>query len=643
MSAGKPLTPEILTFALRRAGDPQVSPDAQRILYTLEHAGAAKPGEQPGLWICALDGSGARPFSDRFRAATGARWSPDGALVALTAQDGGGTAIVVVDADGANPREITRHAGRIGELTWSPNGERLAYTTLFDPENPDELPDSHGGAPRVRVTRRLDYKEDGRGYLGDKRSHVFVVGVSPVEESRRITSALLDHNSPQWSPDGRWLGMRMNLADRAGGRLLLVEVDSGAAEEVDAGGSAVVHWAWAPSGERLVFAADPNHTQQPGYFVHDRAGGVTKQVTADMRSSPDPATPVWLDEQHVLLHVFDAGASALELLDVSTGAVERVERSLSRNVGLSVDRSGRYVVQAESSLDSVGELRVLDRESGDARTITQLNAAVFEERPPALWEALTVPSGALSIDAWLLKPPDFDPALRYPVILDVHGGPSANYGYGFLAHEQCFATSGFLVVFANPRGSTSYGRDFAQQVIRDWGHGDYQDLLTVLDTVLKCPYADADRTGIFGISYGGYMTAWAIGQSERFAAAVCGSPIFDLESDWGTSDVAFNGLEMHGGGPPHLESQWYASHSPSTFAHRTRTPTLIFHGEADHRCPIGQSEQMFVALRKAGCEVEFVRYPGASHMFFAHGLPEHREDFLARTLAWFKGHLGDPR
>lgn len=142
--------------------------------------------------------------------------------------------------------------------------------------------------------------------------------------------------------------------------------------------------------------------------------------------------------------------------------------------------------------------------------------------------------------------------------------------------------------------------------------------------------------------YGGYLTAWAISHTDRFRAAVCGSPIFDLESDYGTSDVAYNGLERHGGGPPHAEREWYTAHSPSTFAHRTRTPTLIFHGEADERCPIGQSEQMFVALVKAGCETEYVRYPGASHMFFATGLPEHRVDWLGRVLAWFKQHLGDP-
>nr|MBA3367583.1 prolyl oligopeptidase family serine peptidase [Geodermatophilaceae bacterium] len=140
----------------------------------------------------------------------------------------------------------------------------------------------------------------------------------------------------------------------------------------------------------------------------------------------------------------------------------------------------------------------------------------------------------------------------------------------------------------------------------------------------------------------GFMIAWAISHTDRFKAAICGEPIFDLESDYGTSDVAFNGLEHHGGGPPHAEREWYAEHSPSTFAHQTTTPTLIFHGEADARCPIGQSEQMFTTLKKAGCVAEFVRYTNGSHMFFAVGPPAHRADFLTRTLGWFTEHLGGP-
>ena len=167
--------------------------------------------------------------------------------------------------------------------------------------------------------------------------------------------------------------------------------------------------------------------------------------------------------------------------------------------------------------------------------------------------------------------------------------------------------------------------------------------MAVVDALLERPYADAEQLGIYGSSYGGYMVAWTIGQTDRLKAAVSRAPVFDLESFYGTSDIGYSWSDSQFGGPPHENAAWYAAHSPSTFAHRATTPTLILHGEADERCPIGQGEQMFVALRRAGCETEFVRYPGGSHLFFrAGGRPEHRVDFLTRVLGWFSDHLGGP-
>jgi dipeptidyl aminopeptidase/acylaminoacyl peptidase len=177
-------------------------------------------------------------------------------------------------------------------------------------------------------------------------------------------------------------------------------------------------------------------------------------------------------------------------------------------------------------------------------------------------------------------------------------------------------------------------------VTGDWGGEDFRDLMAMLDLVLEHPYADAARVGVTGFSYGGFMTAWTIGQTNRFAAAICGAPVFDLTSFIGTSDIGHIFSEQQWGSEAARDPAWLAAHSPATFAHRATTPTLILQGEADQRCPIGQGEQMFVALHKAGCEVEFVRYPGASHLFQFGDDLAHREDYLARALAWFEALLG---
>lgn len=657
---GAPLTPEALVYALITPADPQLSPDGSRIVYALHTVDPETRQPCSQLWLCGLDGQPLGALTPPHERASGARWAPDGQRLAYTlAGRLPGTAVVVASLDTsgapsqAAPREITRHARGIGDLAWSPDGRRIAYTSVFDPDDPEERGTPPGAAPRVRVTRRLDFKQDGRGFVGDARQQVFVVHVE-TGERRRLTHQPVDHSAPAWSPNGRWLLVNTpRPSKRVVSRphtqaLLLVDPDTGASTQVSPSDCWVEHAAWSPSGDRIVFAADPlPRSFQPDFFVYDVASGTTRRLTDDLPTalpgSPSPLL-VWLDERRVLFHGIRAGASGLEVLDTESGDIETLWRESCLHGGMSVDRAGRHVAQVHSTLTSPPEVWVYDLARGSGRTITSYNARLLEAHPPAQWERLQVPRGDFTIEAWLLKPPNFDPAKRYPLVLDIHGGPASFYGYAFMAqqmaHQQCLATHGFLVVFANPRGSTSYGRRFTQAV--DWGAEDVQDCLAAVDWVLERPYADPQRTGIYGYSYGGYLCAWAITQTDRFKAAVCGSMFFDLVSAYGTADN--RGIAAHAGGTPyqHRRPEWYAAHSPSTFAHRARTPTLLIHGEADERITVGQAEQMFVALSDAGCEAELVRYPGASHMFLFTGLPEQRADYLARVLAWFKQYLGEP-
>ncbi|MGZ3666712.1 MAG: prolyl oligopeptidase family serine peptidase, partial [Ktedonobacterales bacterium] len=535
----------------------------------------------------------------------------------------------------------------IGDLAWSPDGARLAYTVPFDPANPDEAEPPEGAAPRVHVTSRIDYKQDNRGYLGDTRLQVYVVDVA-TGERRRVTSDAVDYTTPQWSPDGAWLAAQVPNRNTIHSQLALIEVATGETRLIGPEDGVVGTWAWSPTGDRILFAGDTTQTWQLDLFFYDVASGQVRRLTDDLQCAPDtgyvsvipPAQPVWLDDRNALFHAMLSGASGLYTVDTQTGTVKQVQRTHALNSGLSMDAARRYAVQAHSRLDAIGEISVFDRQSGETRIITSYGEPVLREHPAATWELFHVQRGDFTTTAWLLKPPSFDPSRRYPVILDVHGGPNSYYGYGFNLVQQCLASHDFLVVFSNPRGSGSYGRTFTQQVIHDWGGEDYLDLMAVVDAVLERPYADAHRTGIYGYSYGGFMTAWTIGHTQRFQAAVCGAPCFDLESFYGTSDIGHSFGDLQFGGSPHAIREWYAAHSPSGFAHQTRTPTLIVHGEADERCPIGQGEQMFITLKKAGCEVEFARYPGGSHAMLRVGPPEHREDFLARILGWFQTHLG---
>jgi dipeptidyl aminopeptidase/acylaminoacyl peptidase len=643
------LTPDTLVYELVAAGDPQVAPDGSRVVYTLARADGTTKKQTSDLWLCGIDGGSPRRLTWGGRNGN-ARWSPDGTQIAFTSDRVKASGVFVLPVEGGGEaRELTRHAQSIGELAWSPDGAQIAYTTLFDPENPDERELDPEAAPRVRVTCRIDYKQDTRGYLGDARKQVFVVAVASGER-RRITSALVDHNNPQWSPDGRRLAVRIPNRNGMFAQLGIVHAASGETTLVGPESGEVSVWAWSPDGGSILYAGDTAQTWQTDFFLHDVASGSTRRLTDDLQCLPDagfapvlpPSQPIWLDDTHALFHAFRAGASGLYTVGVTSGEVAPIVTWEALHAGLSADTAGRYVAQARGSLDTTGEIVVYDRREGTTQVITEHNAALLGEAPPASWELFDVQRGDYTIEAWLLKPQDFDPGKRYPLILDVHGGPNGHYGYGFNLTQQSLASAGFLVAFANPRGSSSYGRHFTQQVIEDWGGEDFLDLMAVVDAALERPYADSARTGIFGYSYGGYMTAWTIGQTDRFAAAVCGAPVFDCVSMFGTSDIghAFGPLQF--GGKPHERADWYAAHSPSTYAHRVRTPTLILHGEADDRCPIGQGEEMFVALHEAGCEVELVRYPGDSHLMLRVGPPAHRADFLTRVVGWFTSHLGGP-
>lgn len=634
----EPLTPEVLAYGLTQAVEPQVSFDGREIIYTRVSVDPDTHQRQRQLRRCDIDGMGDRPLLDGDESASNPRWSPDGSTITFTRPVTGGHALAVWPSDGsASAREVTRHSHEMADIAWSPDGTRLAYTTTVDPSEtaPAEKPST---VPRVRVTSRLDYKQDGRGFVGDARVQIFVAEVADGT-ARQVSVRSFDHHAPAWSPNGRMLATSVVHTPGLGPELCVIDVASGEMRWFDPTDARVEQYAWSPSGAHIAFTAHAAGELQPQFYLADLATGRSHQVTADLMSLPVGGA-FWLDERDLLFQAVRGGASGLEVLDTQSGVVRVVERRKARDGPMTWDATHRVLAFDFDTLTDHGELRVFDRAAGIGRVITANNSSVFASFPPAHWERFDIRRGEFTIESWLLKPPDFDPGKRYPVILDVHGGPTGHYGYAFIAHQQAWASDGFLVVFANARGSNTYGRLFVQQVVGDWGGEDYQDNLAALDEVLKRPYADPQRTAIYGYSYGGYVCSWALGHTDRFKAAVCGAPIFDLLSCYGTADYAGRGLEVHIGGDPHDIRDEYIRRSPSTYAHLATTPTLVVEGEEDHRCPMNQAEQLFVLLKKAGVETVFARYPAGSHMFFAFGIPEHRADFLRRTLEWYQAHLG---
>ncbi len=652
-----PLTPEILVYDLKAVGDPQISPDGSRLIYTLAQGERGQERGTSQIWLCDRDGSNARQLTGSGDRNGGGRWSPDGSQIAFVSDRKGGKdkekgagIYVLPIGQGGEAREITRHAQAIGDLAWSADGQYLAYTTNYDPENPDEKPAEEGAAPKVRVTRRIDYKQDNRGYLHDLRQQVFIVEVASGER-RRLTGDgenPADYNFPQWSPDGKTIAAIRPNHNGMQGQLALIDLVTGGQTLLGPEEGTIGIWAWSPDGAKLLYSGDTTQTYQGDFFVYTLADGSTKRLTDDLPVVPisgfptiaSPVVPVWLDNRQVLFSGVRAGAAGAYIIDCEQGGLEPVKTWQAMTGQLTVSGDHRYLAHDYSSASTPSEIAITDIQTDETTIITHYNDELLAEHPTSEPELFTIQRGNYTIEAWILKPANFDPQRRYPMILDVHGGPNGFYGWGFNALQQAMAAAGFVVVYANPRGSSSYGREFTQQVLRDWGFEDFQDLMGVVDKALEQPYIDPNKLGIFGYSYGGYMTSWTIGQTDRFKAAVCGAPCFDLESFYGTSDIGHTFGRKQFGARPYEDTEWYKAHSPSTNIHRATTPTLIVHGEEDHRCPIGQGEQLFISLLDAGVETEFVRYPGGSHLFLRGGPASHREDFMKRTIGWFTDHLG---
>lgn len=645
-------TPDKLIFGLKAAADPQLSPDGERIVYVVATPDPETKKGTAHLWLSNRDGSEKRQLTTAGRGNSMPKWSPDGKQIAFisdrTAEADAkkGTGIYLLGFEGGDPRLLTRHPGTVGDLEWSSDGKYLAYSAVVDPLNPEGEEPKEGEPAPIKVTDRIDYKQDTRGYLADTRGQVFILDVVSGER-RQLTDDRDDHLHPRWSPDGKTIAAIHPHPNFVKSQVELIDVATGAIRRVMPTDGVIGTWTWSRDGTKLAVGSDLDWGFQQEISLVDIATGEHRQVTTDLQVTPSgswsvmraPAHPVWLDDNRALYQIYAHGRSGLAAIDVETGEVAEEVRWDGSHYGFSTDVSGRYVTQTRNGFDGVGEVVVYDRQAGELAQITTLNTETLSETKPAQAENFSIERNGFTIEAWLLKPGDFDPSKRYPLVIDIHGGPNGWYGPSFSGVQQLLASNGFVVVFANPRGSGSYGREFTAQVQRDWGGEDYQDLMAVVDAAIERPYVDSERTGVYGYSYGGFMTSWVIGHTNRFKAAVIGAPVVDLISFFGTSDIGHVWGPIQYGGKPWEAREWYLAHSPITYLHEATTPTLILHAEGDIRCPIGQGEQLFATLKSVGVEAEFVRYPGGDHLFAWGGEPTYQADFLTRILAWFQKHL----
>ncbi len=652
-----PLRPEDI-YRFRWLDHVRLSPNGEYVAYELRWADAESRSNQSRVVVRrVLDPEPIEAVVGQ-RHDHGPEWSPDGSRLAFVSKRGAADQIFVLDLGSGGSRQLSSLPEGASSPVWSSDGTHLGFlgTVISEPNGvvddprPPESGDQVRRTPVARVASTLDYKYDGVGYRDGRHQHVFVVSADGGQATQ-LTNGAWDVGGFDWSADGTRLVVSGNAdEDRDLHREThLYTVDfSGNLEKV-ATGYDIVSPIWSPRGDVIAYSA--LNGDEAGLldrmWVVPATGGTPRCITAnldlavgdgvisDMRAGHGVPMCWSRDGDRVYFPASGPGATAIYSVDLEGNV--RAEVAGQRRI-YDFDVSGGVIAFAASDTSDPGELHVV-MQGAEAR-LTDLNPWLRERYIAQPEEhSFTAPDGWV-MQGWLLKPPGFDPSKLYPLVMEVHGGPHAEYGWAFFHEFQVLAGMGFLVFYMNPRGSDGYGEVFRRAVVKDWGGKDYIDLMTALDQVIeRTGVVDTARMGIGGGSYGGFMTNWAIGHTNRFSAAVSMRSISNLVSEYSQHDIVLWG-ELELGPPPWPDPDALWERSPIKYVREMKTPLLLTCGEMDLRCAISQSEELFGALRLLGQTAELVRFPEESHDVSRSGRPDRRVERLRRIAAWFERFLG---
>lgn len=632
-------------LAVRTPEQPALSPDGTRIVFVLRTTDRDGDRDTRALWQVPTTGGDPAPLTHATADSTPV-WSPDGSQLAFLRAQDGPAQLWLLPAAGGEARGLTTLPLGAGAPAWSPDGTRIAFTAPVDgaalPDETTETILARRSAPAS--TDRLGYKADGAGTLGTlvQQLHVLDVDSGKVTVLTRGRSHASD---PFWSPDGTLLAYSASVEDDADLTMRIpVFVRSAtdpnsAAVQVSAADVQATAVGWTPDGRHVV-AAGRTDTEvgNADLLLFPVDGGEPQNITRSLDRNVMPGgpgypggMPQFTDGGDLVFCLRDNGYSHVyRVAPDGSGATALVDGTANVS-GLSVAASSAAITLATP--ESFGDIAVLDLTDGSTRVLTDYGTPAFDLLP-AEERRFTIADGTV-VTGWLRRDPDAAGPL--PLLLDVHGGPhNAWNGAADLVHpyHQVLARRGWAILTLNPRGSDGYGDAFFSAVSGGWGVNDANDFLEPIDQLVAEGIADPARLAVTGYSYGGFMTCFLTSRDDRFAAAVGGGVVTDLFSMGGTSDFGHYLSAKENGGLPWRDEERLSAQSPFTQVDRVTTPTLILQGAADDRCPVGQAEQWFTALRERDVPTRLVLYPGGSHLFVLSGPPSHRADYSQRVIDW---------
>ncbi|BAC89644.1 S9 family peptidase [Gloeobacter violaceus] len=659
--------------------DPRLSPDGARVVYVRVSVDEKKDTYTTSLWQVATATGEARPLSTGARDSS-PRWSPDGKTLAFlrSAEKDGKSEppqIHLLSLDGGEARALTDLPKGAGGISWSPDSRRIAFTSSTKNEdiaekqkkNEDDKPKKSD----VRVIKRAIYRFNGAGYLEEDRpGHIWIVDLptdpaAPPPAAKQITKGEFEEDAPAWSPDGTRLYFTSDRTREAYYEPVDTDIYT-----VSAGGgeiSRVVNidgpigtFALSPDGRRIAFVgfvnAKPEYSYtQPDLFVADLSpGAAPKNLTADYdfdagdgiggdQRAPRAAAdyrPVWSgDGRSIVIATAERGRANLKRFDAADGRASDVTTGDHEIAEYTATPDGSRFAGVISRPTEVGDIYLLSL-GASPRRLTRGNAPLFDTLQTSAPEEINYPSfDGQTIQGWLFKPPGFEAGKKYPLILNIHGGPHIAWGYTFFHEVQWMAAKGYVVLYTNPRGSTGYGQKFGNSIQFNYPGDDAKDLMAGVDYLLARGYVDANRLGVTGGSGGGVLTNWLVGHTDRFKAAVSQRSIADWTSWWYTADFTLFTPTWFRGAPWREEADFKAR-SPMTYVEKIKTPLMLIEGEADLRTPPGAGgEQLFRALKYLKRPVVMVQFPGENHDLSRTGKPSYRIERLQHIVGWFDKYL----
>lgn len=648
-SRKRPARPEDI-YLVRTVTDPRLSPDGKRVAYTVTSNDEESDSAHISIYVAAVDGrTPPRAFTQGTHDHS-PRWSPDGRYLAFISNSSEKNQVFLAPLDGGEPEQLTEAPFGASHPAWSPDGKRIAYVArVGEYKEPKDRKRAERLAPRV--IRDLRYRLDGVGYFDSRRLHIFVIEVESGEEFQLTDGDWYD-DQPAWSREGRSIAF---VSDRERERhqrqwrsdVWVVGSSGGRARKVTRSRGSAAFPTFSPDGRSIAFlgheSGDAGASMNQHLFVVPARGGrapLSVSGSLDRSAVGNPLAPGtsfhWSrDGKGLLFLVSDRGRTGIHRAGVANGSVSKLYGGEYQIDGFQLTPDGRHTVFTAAWTTEPPEVYVAPLRGGRRRRLSDSNDELRDAVKLGELKRVTYKADdGLDVEAFVLYPPNYRAGRRHPMALQIHGGPHSHHPIGFNISLQALAGAGYVVLLPNPRGSDSYGEAFTQGCVGDWGGKDFGDLMTGVDVLITRGIADPERLYVGGYSYGGFMTSWAVGHTNRFRAAVVGAPVSDHVSMFGTTDIPLFSVYEHEGTIFEMP-ETLRERSPVTYLPNVRTPVLLAHWEGDLRCPIGQSEEIFQGLKMLGKKVEFARYPGGSHGIRT---PSQSIDMMRRTQDWYDRH-----